>query len=674
MRERVQAGNALIAPQPRRGLVHLVYPYGPSVSCPQAIGRHLAAELRRLGYAVLQHDWQRTYAIRPAPDDVLVGHPHPDPGTVFRRSLKERGWRRAIALAPFNGNQSQLAYADPVVRQVDLFLAITGNYWAQRVPYSAFSHWLPKMRHVDLAVDMLEFPRVKARFNPTSARRVAYIGHSGAIKNTGYLEAIAAQLPEVEWRWYGRGAPIRWFRAMGHLDFASPVALKSIAECDFTITVARADANPATILETMAWGLIPTATVQSGYEGWPGIVPLPLDAAEQAASALKVLLASPEKHLLGIRDANDKALATHFTWARFAADVVAAIETDVSPPVESSLLRQASLKLSAMASPYSMLRPRGVVAAWRRRHPPVVSGQEAASRVGLPAVAEFRFEWGDPGVAPLSFSQHVPATVNPQAWSGEFRARALESIGRRWLPVYRMADGEFTFMVGWLPEGSTTLRGRARDLLWRMGVYDPRGRATMWGERYTEAERRSLAGEFVGDVETISRHGILAIYLDAAGRMRRYVGPVCEWLVRAGVRLGEANYVPFPFVLGVLLGPGHEEFYRSRRILVASGADDRQCERIRETLALLGASDVKFLHLSRNKAMMDRVDVRPFRGGIDVALVAAGIGSARILCQMQELNTLCIDSGALINALANPEHVRPHGWFKLPECCMRRKG
>ena len=43
------------------------------------------------------------------------------------------------------------------------------------------------------------------------------------------------------------------------------------------ITLGSADANPTTILEAMAWGLIPVCSVQSGYEGFSSIRNISID-------------------------------------------------------------------------------------------------------------------------------------------------------------------------------------------------------------------------------------------------------------------------------------------------------------------------------------------------------------------------------------------------------------
>ncbi len=331
--------------------VHLVYPHGSRVSTPDAIGRNLGA---RLGdrYRVVYHDWAARYAIRPEPGAALIGHPHPLPGTVFRRSSRRPGWGRVLMLAPYAGDLAQVAFEDAVIGDCDLFLAITGPYWFARVADSRCSHWAPRMVRLDLAVDRADFPPLKTAFNPPGERRFVYVGHTGRYKNTGYLGEIARRSPGVEFAWIGAGGrAIPGVRALGRQDFSDIAARGLIAGFDFLITVGRADANPTTILEAMAWGLIPVCTPQSGYEGLPGIVNVPLDDAASAATIVRDLQARPDDELRRLQRENWQALDRDYSWDRFAAVVVDAIESMERPPLgPESPVRRLRLAWAAATS------------------------------------------------------------------------------------------------------------------------------------------------------------------------------------------------------------------------------------------------------------------------------------------------------------------------------------
>src|SRR5688572_10709971 len=92
---------------------------------------------------------------------------------------------------------------------------------------------------------------------------------------------------------------------------------------------------------------------------------------------------------------------------------------------------------------------------------------------------------GFPAEAPYgSLDFHVPGGASMQARFDAFRKRVTDAIGTRYLPVYRMADGEFSFLVGWRAplSGQPDLQRRvyweAKELVSRLGY---RAVETCWG-------------------------------------------------------------------------------------------------------------------------------------------------------------------------------------------------
>jgi len=339
--------------------IHLVYPHRPKVSCPDAIGYQLGRRLAEQ-YTVRLYDWDEIRRIRPGSGDVLIGHPHPAPWTCFRWSAAQAGWRRVLMLCPYNhGDPWQVSFLDTVLPHCDLYLAITGRYWYETVAHSAYAHWRPKMVHLDLAVDRADFPVIKQAFSPPGQRRFVYIGHSGWTKNTPYLSAIAQRAPDCPIGWIGRGEqPIPGLHPLGFQNFATAEGRRSVAGHDFLLTVGRADANPTTVLEAMAWGLIPICTEQSGYTGYGSIVNVPLDDPEGAAAILRRMQEMPASELESLQRQNWGLLDEHFNWDRFATQVVDALERRDSPPlgvVASAHRRQ--LRAMAWRSPNAFWRP-----------------------------------------------------------------------------------------------------------------------------------------------------------------------------------------------------------------------------------------------------------------------------------------------------------------------------
>lgn len=189
------------------------------------------------------------------------------------------------------------------------------------------------MRRVDLAVDRGDFPRIKKSFAAPGKRRFLYIGYSGWPKNTDYLGALAQSFPGWTFDWLGSGPAIAGLRNLGRLDFSKPAARRLVASYDFMITVGSADANPATILEAMAWGLVPVCSPQSGYEKEPGIVNVPIDDLAAARAVLLKLQREPEARLRARVRANDLAMSRRFSWSRFGDDVRRSLKPEKRKPL-----------------------------------------------------------------------------------------------------------------------------------------------------------------------------------------------------------------------------------------------------------------------------------------------------------------------------------------------------
>lgn len=312
--------------------VHLIYPHGDRISAPDTIGRHVAAGLRSRGHTVITYGFTDSGPLSPLAGDVLLGHPSLDSRQCFNSSLADPRWARIVAISPFhNGDLGHTAFLARIIPQCHHYLAITGSHWFSTIPDSVFASFLPRIEHLDLALDLTEFPRSKSAFAPAGRRRFLYIGALAPWKNPRLLERLAADNPDMEFSWIGGGGILRGFRALGQLDFRDPAAQTLVADHDFLLTVGGADANPTTILEAMAWGLIPVCTRESGYDRELGIVNVPLTDAAAASVVLRRLQQLPEDELLTLREHNDQRLRTHFTWQRFLDQVQKAV-TDRSLP------------------------------------------------------------------------------------------------------------------------------------------------------------------------------------------------------------------------------------------------------------------------------------------------------------------------------------------------------
>jgi glycosyltransferase involved in cell wall biosynthesis len=318
-------------------MIHLIYPHQNKISAPNIIGYKLLNYLAQFD-KVKPHDWDSYYQIKPSPGDILIGHLCPLPLTVMKRSLKNPGWKRKIILQPYNESLDYAPFLDEFVDLCDVFLAITGPYWFDRIsdhPY--FSRWYPKMMRVDLAVDPLQFPRIKEEFNRPGQRKFVYVGVDNKYKNLDYLEKIFERLPTFEIHSIGRISSNRKFIHHGFVNFKDEAAKRLIKEFDFLITVGNNDANPTTILEAMSWGLIPICTPTSGYFKEDGILNVPNNDDICAAKILQYYQYCTNEELVGIRKLSQDKLMQNYSWDIFYQKIYQTIYSNHNVSIEPRL-------------------------------------------------------------------------------------------------------------------------------------------------------------------------------------------------------------------------------------------------------------------------------------------------------------------------------------------------
>ena len=249
-----------------------------------------------------------------------------------------------------------------MIPYVDAYLAITGSYWFDSIDRSLFSHWLPRMTQLDMAINPADYPPVKTGFNPAGGRSFVYVGHSGWQKNTAYLTELAGLMPKARFDWIGSGhESIPGLCSLGPMDFSMRSARQIVSHHDFLITVGLFDANPTTVLEAMGWGLIPICTEQSGYYRNQGIVNIPADDAAGAAAILEGLNHADEAVLEGLQQFNRDQIASHFSWDRFAGQVIDEMESDEHKALgRETIERRIALRWGELRSPYSPIRPQAI--------------------------------------------------------------------------------------------------------------------------------------------------------------------------------------------------------------------------------------------------------------------------------------------------------------------------
>ena len=248
-----------------------------------------------------------------------------------------------------------------------------------------------------------------------------------------------------------------------------------------------------------------------------------------------------------------------------------------------------------------------------------------------------------------------------ETWYRNFIRQVTAAMGKHHFPVYRMADGEFIFAVGWIPEvesgrygASTRLWKSAKKFIQSLGKNGDCGNPTVWGETYPD--RQNLLPHFVRCVRSVSEQGLLALHFTRSpGHFsEEYFGPMCDWFEKNEIALTVDNYTSFYFVYALLCGPECSELLKERSLLLVTSADESKQERISRYLLRKGARRIQFLGISPDRSLLDRIDLGIVEDPVDLALVAGGIGSVNILDQLKPLKTACLDIGICMEIFADP--------------------
>ncbi len=291
---------------------------------PLSITHHVLGALRGLDQ-VRFYDWKERVVIKNQRDDVLLGHPFPDDQTrTFNRACLEGHFAARFCLNPMHYGMPQYCQAlAPSLDACDHILGIMGAYWFDTWKDGPFARWTPKITHLDMAIETARFPRVKRTFNPPGRRKFLYIGNGERNKGT-YLLSDLFGLTQGKHRCLWIGAD----RTLPNLDHRPWQRLQGVtmerlaAECDVFLTLAISDANPTTILESMAWGFPVACTPQSGYYRMSELKELSTTDMTHNLAMLDYFQSAREDEL---RDQADRARAlveTRFTFEPYTRTVV----------------------------------------------------------------------------------------------------------------------------------------------------------------------------------------------------------------------------------------------------------------------------------------------------------------------------------------------------------------
>jgi glycosyltransferase involved in cell wall biosynthesis len=189
-----------------------------------------------------------------------------------------------------------------------------------------------------MAVDAAAFPYLKTSFGPPGQRSYAYIGRDDLEKGTDILAEVFRRLP-YSLHYYGTVNPNSPLLGLGNIHLHGWTDLNHewmhdfARQCDFVVATGRSDANPTSLLEGAAWGLIPLASQECGYyidagDSQPAqlhVGGLSIHNLDFTVQRLCDYNLAPEQDLLARSQLNRHLIESVYSWDRFCATVLSVL-------------------------------------------------------------------------------------------------------------------------------------------------------------------------------------------------------------------------------------------------------------------------------------------------------------------------------------------------------------
>jgi hypothetical protein len=262
----------------------------------------------------------------------------------------------------------------------------------------------------------------------------------------------------------------------------------------------------------------------------------------------------------------------------------------------------------------------------------------------------------------------APIPIDSDQWFNHLVDRVEAAIGKSFLPICRMSDGEYRFVLGIQPPiPQWNLLYITQVLRWAFARIKPRRFFIAGGQngdrhlyssgRYSLHELPEIRAAYAKEMNSVATTGILALDLSFSSTpfQEHYFQVLGRWLKSVRINLTIDNYVPFYFVYALLVGPQRGRILHGRRVLVVHCAEGGKRRAIEAALQREGVREILWHQISRTRSLFDTIKVNQFVDCVDLCIFGAGIGKPAILRQLLPLGVPCIDAGCVFETWANPE-------------------
>lgn len=301
------------------------YSWPSPLRAPYSITFHLCKFLENK-YNIRLYDLTERITIVPECGDILLGHMWPDHKSIMWNSIRDSRFKKKYLIAPYNNDELQVGFLRESLDEIDQFFAICGDYWGSNMEQSPLKRYKDKLRFINMAVDVVDYPYVKTVFNPPEKRRFLYIGRAGRRndeKGIKLLEELSRVVPNFQGGYICGGGEIKGWERISPPTKLTPHFMTKLAEkYDIFINMSRADAQATTILEAMSWGFPVACTKQSGYSEEPTLFYLTLGDIEQNVRKIREIQTLPESELFRMAVKNREIVENKYNWTRFVENFI----------------------------------------------------------------------------------------------------------------------------------------------------------------------------------------------------------------------------------------------------------------------------------------------------------------------------------------------------------------
>lgn len=292
-------------------------PVRAPLSITYQIARHFSPR-----YRIKLYDLRERVTIEPEEGDILLGHIWSDPQSVVWRALEGKKFAKKYLIGPYNHDPRQVAWFRKAVEESDAYFAICGSYWIDTFDRSPLHDLSGKIVHLNMALDVSDYPVLKKDFNPPEQRKFLYIGRYGRYedeKGISLLEGLAEKVPGFVGGYICEGGEIKGWKKIAEPTRLTPEFMGRIArEYDCFINMSRADAQATTVLEAMSWGFPVACTRESGYSD-EDLFLLDLENERLNRETILNIQHLSGEELTAISVKNRKAVESTYSWNEFLA-------------------------------------------------------------------------------------------------------------------------------------------------------------------------------------------------------------------------------------------------------------------------------------------------------------------------------------------------------------------